>query len=74
MNNFNLPPGNQEIIDNLIASMELQPELINNILNLVSKKYASLEIRGAKRNLKTEIADVIETAALNAQTQDDHDL
>lgn len=74
MNNFNLPPGDQEIIDDLIASMELQPELIKNILYLVTKKYASLEIYGAKKNLETEIAGVIETAALNAQSQDDHDL
>ncbi len=74
MNDFNLPPGDKEIMDDLIADMELQPELIKSILNLVSKKYASLEIRGAKTNLKTEIAGVIETAALNVQTQDDHDL
>jgi DNA sulfur modification protein DndC len=68
MNDFNLPPGDKEIMDDLIADMELQPELIKSILNLVSKKYASLEIRGAKTNLKTEIAGVIETAALNVQT------
>ena len=74
MNNFNLPPGDQEIIDDLIASMELQPELIKNILHLVTKKYASLDIYGAKNNLKIEIAGIIETAALDAQTQDDHDL
>ncbi len=74
MNNFNLPPGDQEIMDDLIASMELQPELIKNILYLVTKKYASLDVYGAQANLKREIANVIETAALNAQTQDDHDL
>ncbi len=74
MNNFNLPPGDQEIIDDLIASMKLQPELIKTILYLVTRKYASLDVYGAQANLKREIADVIETAALNAQTQDDHDL
>ena len=74
MNNFNLPPGDQEIMDDLIASMELQPELIKTILYLVTKKYASLDVYGAQANLKREIANVIETAILNAQIQDDHDL
>ena len=73
MNNFSLYPEDQEIIDNLIAGIDLQPELIKNILYLVTKKYASLDVYGAKTNLKREIANVIETAALNTQTQDDHD-
>ncbi|MDM8535747.1 hypothetical protein QUF70_03245 [Desulfobacterales bacterium HSG17] len=74
MYNFSLYPEDQEIIDNLITGIDLQPELIKNILYLVTKKYASLDVYGAKINLKREIANVIETAALNTQTQDDHDL
>ena len=74
MNDFNLSSGDQEIVDDLIAGMELQPELINTILYLVTKKYAFLDVYGAKANLKREIANVIETAALSTQTQDNHDL
>ena len=65
MNNFKLPPGDQEIIDDLIADMELQPELVQSILYLVTKKYASLDVYGAKTNLQREIETIIETAASN---------
>ena len=66
MNNFQLPPEDQAFIEKLIAETELQPELVLQILFLVTKKYPSLDIRGAKADLQREIADAIERAALNA--------
>lgn len=64
MNNFQLPPEDQEIIDNLLAETELQPDLVHSILSLVTEKYPSLDARGAKANLQREIAEAIERAAL----------
>jgi DNA sulfur modification protein DndC len=64
MNELKLSESDQEIIDELIAKWELQPELVQSILFLVTKKYPSLDIRGAKINLQREIAEKIETAAL----------
>jgi len=63
MNNFQLPPEDLEIIETLLAETELQPELVHSILSLVSEKYPSLDVRGAKANLLREIADAIERAA-----------
>lgn len=78
MNNFNISQDDQEIIDRLIADFELQPELIQQILYLVTKKYAALEAYGAKTNLKSEIAHLIEIAAGNknpgSSNQDDYAL
>ena len=65
MNNFQLPPKDQEIIDNLLAETELQPELVHSILSLVTEKYPSLDVRGAKAGLQREITEAIERAALN---------
>ena len=72
MNDFDISEGDQEIIDRLIADSELQPELIQKILYLVTKKYSSLEAYGAKTNLKNEIGNLIEIA-VNSRTQDDYD-
>lgn len=63
MDNFQLPPEDQEIIESLLAETELQPELVHTILSLVSEKYPSLDARGAKASLQREIADAIERAA-----------
>ncbi|QTA78899.1 Rossmann-like alpha/beta/alpha sandwich fold-containing [Desulfonema limicola] len=60
----------KKILDSLMADYELSPDLITKLLYLVSEKYPSMEIRGAKRNLQKDIADALEKAITQEELAD----
>jgi DNA sulfur modification protein DndC len=60
----------QQIMDDLLREFELSPDLIDKLLNLVSERYPSLEVWGAKTALQDDMADTIERAVLMRETAD----
>ena len=59
MDPITLPQREQEILEELLAEYEIQPELVYHLLSLVKHKYPSLEVWGAKTGLERDVAEAI---------------
>lgn len=65
----------RHLIEKLCESYELQPELVEALLNLVSFKYPTLDAWGVKASLEREIGELIEKTVEQARSADpNHDL
>lgn len=58
----------RHLIEKLRESYELQPELVEALLNLVSFKYRALDAWGAKASLEREIGELIEKTVEQARS------
>lgn len=65
-----LPDADQDIVEKLIESHELSPELIEKLLSLANHKYVSLEAWGAKTAFEREIGEAIKKAVQQAEIAD----
>jgi len=63
MNETPLPPMEQQVLEEVIASQEADPELVGQLLQLVMHDYADLRVWGNKAALEREIAERLKIAA-----------
>jgi len=57
MNETPLPPMEQQVLDEVIASRGADPELVGQLLQLVVHDHADLRVWGNKIALEREIAE-----------------
>jgi len=70
MEGFSLPPMEQKLLDYLLKEYEMSPDLVDKLLSLVTDKYPSLGIRGAKTGLSRDIKETITKAITMKSTAD----
>lgn len=70
MNGFSLPPMEQKLLDDLLKEYEISPDLVDKLLSLVTDKYPSLGVWGAKAGLSRDIKETIGRAAIMKSTTD----
>ncbi len=70
MKGFSLPPMEQKLLDDLLKEYEMSPDLVDKLLSLVTDKYPSLGIWGAKTGLSRDIKETITKAITMKSTAD----
>ncbi|WP_207280562.1 DNA phosphorothioation system sulfurtransferase DndC [Thiocystis violacea] len=65
MSNIDLPPLEQEVLDDLLAERDLDPELVDKLLGLVLHEYPDLRVWGSKAALQRDIEQAIQASARN---------
>ncbi|MDD5297004.1 MAG: DNA phosphorothioation system sulfurtransferase DndC [Rhodocyclaceae bacterium] len=59
MDELDHPPLEQQVLDELLAAGDLEPDLIDRLLSLVLREYPDLTVWGSKAALEREIAQAI---------------
>lgn len=67
MSNIDLPSLEQEVLENLLAERDLDPELIDRLLSLVLQEHPDLRVWGSKAALKRDIEQAISASAMNTE-------
>ncbi|MBF0566741.1 MAG: DNA phosphorothioation system sulfurtransferase DndC [Nitrospirae bacterium] len=62
----------QEILDGLLSEFEVQPDLIEKLLRLVTEDYPTLDFYGAKAALERDIKDAIEFDVVRDEMAESH--
>ncbi|MBC2712974.1 MAG: DNA phosphorothioation system sulfurtransferase DndC [Desulfosarcina sp.] len=70
MNGFSLSPMRQKLLDDLLKEYEISPDLVEKLLSLVTDKYPSLGVWGAKAGLSRDIQEAIGRAIVMKSTAD----
>jgi len=65
-----LPPMEHKVLDSLLAERDLDPGLIDKLLDLVLHKHPDLRVRGSKTALRRDIEQAIKASATNAESME----
>ncbi len=65
MSNLKLPPVEHQVLDELLAGRDLDPELIDKLLNLVLQEHPDLRVWGSKAALQRDIERVVGASVAN---------
>jgi DNA sulfur modification protein DndC len=67
MSNIDLPPLEQEVLEDLLAERHLDPELVDKLLSLVLHEHPDLRVWGSKAALQRDIEQAIQASATNSE-------
>jgi len=70
MPNIDLPPVEHEVLDDLLAERDLDPELVDRLLALVLHDHPDLRVRGSKAALERDIKQAINASATHAEASE----
>lgn len=62
-----LPKLDQQVLEEILAESDMDPELVDKLLNLVLDKHPDMSIQGSKTALERDVEQTIEAAAANIE-------